>query len=447
MKLTAYWKHFLEQVNLNQSRIDQLDDRVTAITNFLQGETGFGSDAEDVIPQGSYAQKTILKPVGAHEFDADVLLQMTEQDDWEPCDYVAELYRKFRGSSTYKELVSRRTRCVVVNYANEFHVDVVPYLVRDDGHWITNRAENKLENTNPEGFNDWLDARDRIATRRLVEVIRVMKYLRDFKQTFSVRSVVLSFLLADRVSELRKLTSPGCYADLPTAFVTIVEDLDAWLQARPWLPPLTDPSCPSQNFHDRWNQEEYANFRNKIHDYAAKARNAYDLPQSEGVEASVKAWQELFGPKFCKPPAAKSLAEAASLSASTADNEQDIEVDLGFPISLGAGYEVVVRGRVRKKSDRLFGYDLARHGNRVKKSRSLAFEITRCTVPKPYDIYWKVRNDGEEAARLRALRGQIKLGSEYHSETTAYRGNHYVEVYIVKSQRCVAIDRQRVTIY
>ena len=223
MKLTAYWKHFLGQVNLNQSRIDQLDDRVTAITSFLQGANGFGADAEDVIPQGSYAQKTIIKPVGAHEFDADALLQMTEQDGWEPRDYVAELYRTFRGSSTYKELVGRRTRCGVVNYANEFHVDVVPYLIRDDGRWITNRSENKLENTNPEGFNDWLDARDRITSRRLVEVIRVMKYLRDFKQTFSARSVVLSFLLAEQgrflgagaLAGLAMLTRPVGIALLP----------------------------------------------------------------------------------------------------------------------------------------------------------------------------------------------------------------------------------------
>lgn len=447
MKLMAYWKHFLGQVNLNQSRIDQLDDRVTTITNFLQGANGFGADAEDVIPQGSYAQRTIIKPVGAHEFDADVLLQMTEQDGWEPGDYVAKLYTTFRGSSTYKDLVGRRTRCVVVNYANEFHVDVVPYLVRDDGHWITNRAENELENTNPEGFNDWLDARDRITARRLVEVIRVMKYLRDFKQTFSVRSVVLSFLLANQVSETRKLLSPGCYSDRPTAFVTLLEDLDTWLQARAWLPTLTDPSCPSQNFHDRWNQDEYANFRNKIHDYAAKARKAYGMPQSDGVEASVKAWQELFGAKFCKPPAAKALTEAASASVRAVDGEQDIEADLGFSISPGTSYQVVVRGRVRKKSDRLFSYDLAKHGNRVRKHRSLAFEITRCTVPTPYDTYWKVRNDGEEAARLNVLRGQIELGNAYRSETTAYRGNHYVEVYIVKDGRCVAIDRQRVTVY
>ncbi|HEX7144194.1 MAG TPA: hypothetical protein VF225_02710 [Gaiellaceae bacterium] len=180
-----------------------------------------------------------------------------------------------------------------------------------------------------------------------------------------------------------------------------------------------------------------------LDDYAAKARKAYDLPQSDGVEASGKAWQELFGAKFCKPPAAKALPEA-SFSFRAADGEQDIEADLGFPISPGTNYQVVVRGRVSKKSDRLFGYDLAKHGNRVRKHRSLAFEITRCTVPKPYDTYWKVRNDGEEATRLNVLRGQIELGNAHRSEITAYRGNHYVEIYIVKDRRCVAIDRQRV---
>jgi hypothetical protein len=34
----------------------------------------------------------------------------------------------------------------------------------------------------------------------------------------------------------------------------------------------------------------------------------------------------------------------------------------------------------------------------------------------------------------------------YHEEPTAYRGHHYVEVYIVKDGRCVAMDRQRVQV-
>lgn len=228
MKLTSYWKHLLSQVNLNSTRIDTLDSRVTAITNTLQSTNLYGPEVEAVVPQGSYAQRTIIKPVGAHEFDADVLMRIKRQDGWEAKDYVGDLYTKLRATS-YRDKVSRQTRCVLINYANDFHVDVVPYLETDGSKWITNRLTNALEETNPEGFNEWLDAQDRIASRRLVEVIRLMKYLRDYKQTFTARSVVLSFLLAGRVSVARTILHPGCYKDLPTAFVRILEDLDVWL--------------------------------------------------------------------------------------------------------------------------------------------------------------------------------------------------------------------------
>jgi hypothetical protein len=443
MKLTAYWRHLLNQVNLNPTRIDTLNNRVGSVSSVLQGVNGYGTDVLAIIPQGSYAQRTIIKPVGIRdEFDADVLMQIEPQPGWDPKDYVADLYTKLRATA-YREMVSRRTRCVVVDYANEFHVDVVPYLVTGGSQWITNRATNRWEETNPEGFNEWLDARDRIATRRLVEVIRLMKHLRDLKSTFTARSVVLSFLLADRVSATQTLIHPGCYNDLPTAFVRIIEDLDVWLQARPLRPNLPDPSCPAANFHERWTQEQYGNFRNQIHVYAAKARLAFDAAT---VEDSVRAWQGLFGPKFCKPPVEKKslqLTEAATL---VGPDEQDIENDWGFPRAINPTYRVRVEGSAMRKDDRRFGFVLAKHGNRIGKGRTVAFRVKDCNVPKPYDIYWKVRNEGEEAQRANCLRGEIKPGTDYHTESTLYSGGHFVEVYIVKDRRCVAIDRQRVTI-
>ncbi len=62
----------------------------------------------------------------------------------------------------------------------------------------------------------------------------------------------------------------------------------------------------------------------------------------------------------------------------------------------------------------------------------------------PFEVWWKVRNRGEEAARLNQLRGEIRRGgpgSVVHREQTQYRGRHYVEVYIVKDGRVVATDR------
>jgi len=202
MQLASYFKHFLENtVNLNQSRIDDLDDRVLAITNYLEGDATLGAAVRDVIPQGSYAHKTIIKPLKGRDFDADVLLHLDEQDGWEAKDYIAELYAAFRRNSTYHDLVDRKTRCVTVDYADDFHIDVVPYLERGGAsqRYITNRRENLFELTNPEGFNDWLDQQNRVAKNHLVEVIRLMKYVRDSKGTFSIKSVIFSTLLGDAV--------------------------------------------------------------------------------------------------------------------------------------------------------------------------------------------------------------------------------------------------------
>jgi Adenylyl/Guanylyl and SMODS C-terminal sensor domain len=53
-----------------------------------------------------------------------------------------------------------------------------------------------------------------------------------------------------------------------------------------------------------------------------------------------------------------------------------------------------------------------------------------------------------EAAEVEQLRGEIRedTGSHQHSESTKYRGSHYVECYVVKDGLVVARDRQPVLV-
>ncbi|MGI9587635.1 MAG: SMODS domain-containing nucleotidyltransferase, partial [Dietzia maris] len=118
MKLHAYFKHFLENtVNLDDSRIETLNKRVDAISSFLRDHEVLGEYFLEVIPQGSFAQRTIIKPVGSREYDADVLLSLKEHPDWAPAQYTQELYRAFEGSGRYKGMSHRRTRCLYIDYA------------------------------------------------------------------------------------------------------------------------------------------------------------------------------------------------------------------------------------------------------------------------------------------------------------------------------------------
>jgi len=445
MKLTKHFDAFLiNQVNLSDGRIDQLDSRVESVTNFLQtGDDELAANYLDVIPQGSYAHRTIINPVTtSDEFDADVLLELKEIDGWNAEDYVHAVYTKFRESSKYRDMVSRHDRCVKVDYANEFHIDVVPYVERHDEHFITNRVENEFELTNPEGFNDWLNERNKLASGRLVKVIRLVKYLRDYKSTFSVKSVILTILLGGRVNDAAVFGATDEYTDVPTALKNIVGALDDYLRANPTMPSIDDPSEPTENFNHRLKDDEYVNFRNKINLYRTWIDDAYH--ETDAEESKVK-WRKLFGDKFGTYALdVKKSTEAHVGVAGVRDTNEQIEDK--FSVRIDPRLRLRLSARVAKRKG-FRNYELSSMGNVVYRSSKIRFRVTH-NIPGQFDLYWKVRNTGAEAIAANSIRGQIERdnGAQTREEPTAYRGRHFVEVYAVVDGVCIAIDRQDVII-
>jgi hypothetical protein len=451
MKLIDYFDAFLKNdVNLDDARLGRLHASVEAVTAFLEQSETFRDNFIDTIPQGSLAHKTIIKPVRANdEFDADLLLQVDEFDDWEPADYVEQLYAAFRASGTYRDKVHRRTRCVVIDYAGDFHMDVVPYLDRHASKFITNRRDNRFELTDPEGYNAWLEEKNRTTGRHLVKVIRLLKYLRDFKCTFDIRSVVLNVLVGQQVNEAALLGDPGCYADVPTTLRTVTSRLNDYLVANPYLPAIMDPSGTGDCFSDRWDQDGYASFRSSAMLYAQWIDDAWSEPD---VSASLQKWQRVFGDKF-QAPQAKEVSAALvkavepSVPATFTNTEQNLLRDFGIPFRINPKYKFRITGRVSRDGG-LGAYFLRGRGNRVRRGRRIRFTVTECNVPEPYTIYWKVSNRGPEAISNNCIRGQIEAcGREWRiHEATNFIGPHFVEAYVVSNGVCIATDRQDVII-
>jgi hypothetical protein len=448
MKLVGYFDAFLaDVVNLNQTRLALLDDRVEAILGWLEKDTVVGPLVQGHVPQGSWAHKTIIRPVEDREFDADFLLTLTEVEEWskEPKVYLQQVRAAFKRSSTYAGMVRRKNRCVRIGYSGDCHVDVVPHLILEGARQvIVNYAENQFEDTNPEGFTAWMKEKDKLASGNLRKVIRLLKYLRDFKETFSVPSVVLTTLLGERV---QAFDGAARYADVPTTLLNLMNDLDAWLKLYPDMPLLEDPSCPGTSFNHRWTQDRYENFSKWITFYADLITEAYNEPDKA---ASLAGWQKVFGPDFTqrvtKAAENVTLARVAVVSdAVRAPLEEFIE-ERGY--TFAGGYKL----RVDCTVDRRPGF---RDGTRLRampgvdKGRILRFRIAYCDVPGPYQVWWKVRNTGPEAASVPGgLRGQLLPddGSSTRTESTRYRGQHYVEAYIVKDGRVVASDHHDVVV-
>lgn len=434
-----------DYVNLDATRIKTLHSRVSAVNTFIAGHEDLENVVtDDVIPQGSFAHKTIIRPYSGNDFDADVLVPMDEQDDWEPKDYTQSLYKALQSSARYRDKVALGKRCVKLDYAGDFHIDLVPFVTRDDGNtYITHRTRNEFIRQDPVAYTEWFEDNNRPTHGNLVRVVRLMKYLRD-RSSIQIPSVVLSALLAERV---RSFAGVDDYANVASTLTALVKALHEYIGTM-LTPPWVDDRI-GQNLADRLTQSGFENLQSQVKTWSRLMTEALDADADESVEK----WRKLFGESFGSTTRKASESGALVASASNyhektlAPGEQDLQRDHGIRVSLDPRHRVRVVGRMSPNRKGIGRYrPLGGSGNHVPVGRSLRFSIEDCTVEKPYEVYWKVRNAGEEAAHRQSFRGEIRKLGEQITETSSFHGEHWVEAWIVKEGVAVATDIQDVTI-
>ena len=277
-----------DEVNLNQSRSDRLETAVNAVSDYLRDNLPGYQKMER---QGSYALDTLIKPVDDNdEYDADIQIVMNPNSQWEPKDYVNEVYRTLAGNKTYADKVRLKTRCVTVDYAGDFHLDVVPRVTNDGRHYVCNRLENKFEETDGNGYRDWFNEKNRITGGNLKRVVRLLKHLRDHKNSFSAKSILLTTLAGNTIRASDEGTK--AVSTVADTLETVLYRMNDYLQRHPNMPEIRNPVLPTETFNRYWDQRKYTNFRNRVQMYARTGRQA---KAERSMEKAGKLWQELVG--------------------------------------------------------------------------------------------------------------------------------------------------------
>ena len=294
MKHTKFFNDFINnEVNLNETRLDRLNTGVSAIQEYLSKNLESFEKSER---QGSYALRTIIRPVkDGQEYDADILVYMQNEAGKEPKDYLQELHDCFQDNDVYAEKARKKTRCVTLEYAGDFHLDVVPCVVKEDQNsYVCNRNTNKFEKTDGTGYRDWFNCKNTITHGNLKLVTRLLKYLRDHKENFTAKSILLTTLIGNTVSDSE---SGDDFRELPEALKTVSNRINDFLQSKPTMPTIRNPALPEEDFNRHWDQKKYANFRRLFNTYTRKINDAYE---AEEHDDSVDKWRDIFGDKFGK---------------------------------------------------------------------------------------------------------------------------------------------------
>ena len=297
MKHIKYFQEFLsKEVDLNKTRLQRLNSSSLAVDTFLSENLDLYEKTER---QGSYGLKTIIKPVGTLEYDADLLLYMAYDEDKKPKDYINDVYDCLKGNDNYKDKVHRRTRCVYIDYAGDFHLDLVPcitqynWLTQEEKYFICNNKKNKFELTDGTGYRDWFNEKTRITNGNLKRDTRLLKFLRDHKGNFSAKSILLTTLIGNSVYPSDEWGED--FKDIPTSLKTISNRINNFLQANISMPEICNPVLSTESFTRHWDQDKYRHFREMFDLYNSKINEAFD---AKDHNTSVRKWRKLFGENF-----------------------------------------------------------------------------------------------------------------------------------------------------
>lgn len=309
-------KFLTDKVNLNQARFDTLDKKIEIITNLLEDKL---NGYRKYSLQGSYAHKTIIKPVKSNnEFDADILVFIKDYG-FSPnkfTDYVKEIHDIFINNDNYKDIVKLNTRCVTIDYAGDFHLDIVPCVEYNGSHYICNRRDDKHEQTDGDGYKKWLvDKNQTVGGNNFIKATRLVKFLRDHKGNFSAKSILLTTLLGNQVNYSDN------YSDLPTTLKILSNRINDYLQQNPFMPIIYNPVLPLEDFNRHWNQDKYSHFRKMFDIYNTKINEACN---EKNRNKDIKKWRELFGDDFGKltnDTVAKSVGISIALSSGIGVNK------------------------------------------------------------------------------------------------------------------------------
>lgn len=262
----------------------------------------------EVFPQGSVRIGTTVRPRGRDEYDVDlVLLLNTEIDD------AMHLYGLVRdrllAHRTYAGILEEKKRCLRLNYAGQFHLDVLParpaiwpgstrlyvpdkqlrgWLVSDPkgyASWFLRIAEGERDRTlaKTEPLPELKGAEEKSPLQRTVQLFKRRRDVYFGGDEDSPPSVVLTTLATSH------------YRNQPTVLATLVDTLElVWddIQRTQGILAVPNPTLPQEDFADAWDVNSYARFVRFVRDFQGELAR---LGSSQTMEKVAEQLAEMFG--------------------------------------------------------------------------------------------------------------------------------------------------------
>lgn len=154
-----------DKLQLTSSLYDKANDRYHVIATTLEEHDTFKGIELTIYPQGSFRLETTVKPIHGNEYDLDFVAELSQNAKIQPEELYNHIFRILSNDGIHNGMMERKNRCVRVNYANDFHLDIMPAkLINPATHEIIvpdREMRNWYHHSNPIEYAKWFETQAR----------------------------------------------------------------------------------------------------------------------------------------------------------------------------------------------------------------------------------------------------------------------------------------------
>ncbi|MBP1309012.1 hypothetical protein JOD82_002032 [Paenibacillus sp. 1182] len=392
--------------------------------------------AETPIVQGSVAMSTVVQNE-ENDYDIDVAIVFDKSNLPEGTTktknvIVNALKRK---CSQFNVEPEAKTNCVRIVYAENYHIDFAIYrrFTDENGEYKYEHCGSEWRERNPRAITKWFLDQNKDKDYKLREIVRLMKMFSKSRSGWAnMPGGLIQSVLADEKFQSYDRTDERFYYTMVSIRDRLAVDKEVY------NPTDTTKSLKLVSA----DSTKMDNLYNRLNDKLMKLDVLFDSDCT--YKHAVEAWENFFNHSYWtdlkqeeRAQLTKSYSQLSESQVYYDYRETEEYISNMFPVNLKFNLELDC---VVSKNDKRVGWlqAMLQRKQLLLPEHGLNFRA-QTDAPMPYEVYWKVRNRGDIAKQKDCIRGQIKrTDSLYHVEETSFKGDHYVECYIIKSGECVA---------
>lgn len=427
-----------EHVTLPQVKIDELLERKNINIDRLESglekyneENDSEYTLESSYTQGSVGMKTVTQSEeNDYDIDIGILIEGEDMDTLgsdRAKNIILDAFNKI--DIKFNTPPEKLTNCIRITYATGYQIDFAVYRKIS----TTEHAGSEWRERDPEAIQGWFELQKLIKGENLPSVIQLIKMFNKSRSSWRMPGgLVTTILVEESLAIEHDRLDKALYYTIEEMVDRLNKDED-----------VKSPVYPGKSilYNDK-DKKKIEMFKKRLESYLEKLEvlNDYNCSRIDAIEA----WQSFFNHTYWDKLYSEEEQKVHDRSKEANYTEQYIEEK--YPVNLK--YELKINANIDVDGFRRnLLTNFLKKMKFIPKDKQIQFFIESIDIQEPYDIYWKVRNVGAVAYKRNQIRGQInKTNSNTHTETSNFKGRHFVECYIVKDGICVARDRINVPI-